>query len=154
VSHGRLLGIARRLRSRAPMETLEESAVGRDVGVAGDSRGQIPIGRSTRRQVSVMSRECWDRANAELGTSLDWWLRRANLFVEGVHLPHRAGDCIAIGDEVMLEITGECDPCRRMDEIQPGLMAALTPEWRGGVLCRVIESGRIRIGDDVRIETL
>ena len=136
------------------METLAESVIGLDSGVTGDSRGRIAPGRSSRRQVTVMSRESWGAALADLGEELAWSLRRANLFVEGVHLPHRGGDYIAIGDDVRLEITGECDPCRRMDEIAPGLMAALLPNWRGGLNCRVIAAGHIRIGDAVRIEAL
>ena len=35
-----------------------------------------------------------------------------------------------------LEVTGETDPCERMEEIQPGLFQALAPGWRGGVTCR------------------
>ena len=39
-----------------------------------------------------------------------------------------------------------------MDEIRPGLTAALTPDWRGGVLGRVVQDGEIAVGDEVRIE--
>ena len=45
----------------------------------------------------------------------------------------------------------ECDPCSRMEELQPGLRAALTPDWRGGVLGRVIADGEIAVGDSVTI---
>jgi len=31
-------------------------------------------------------------------------------------------------------------------------MAALAPDWRGGVLGRVISDGEIAVGDEVRIE--
>jgi MOSC domain-containing protein YiiM len=153
MTHGRLLGIARRLASRAPMELLTEAAVGLENGVAGDLRGRIEPGRSTRRQVVVMRREDWEAALGELGLDLPWTTRRSNLLVEGVHLPRRAGDHVVIGD-LRLEITGECDPCRRMDEQHPGLMAALGPEWRGGVTTRVVAGGTISIGDEVRIEAV
>jgi len=49
-------------------------------------------------------------------------------------------------------VTCECDPCSRMEELAPGLKAALMPDWRGGVLGRVISDGDIVIGDEVRIE--
>jgi MOSC domain-containing protein YiiM len=39
-----------------------------------------------------------------------------------------------------------------MDELAPGLRAALTPDWRGGVTGRVIADGTIAVGDEVRIE--
>ena len=53
---------------------------------------------------------------------------------------------------LVLEVTGECDPCSRMEEVAPGLKAALLPHWRGGVCTRVIEGGAIGIGEQVRIE--
>jgi len=31
------------------------------------------------------------------------------------------------------------------------LMRALYPEWRGGVTCRVLEGGRVAIGDPVAV---
>jgi MOSC domain-containing protein YiiM len=148
MSSGRLVGIARRFASRAPMELLNEVTVGLESGVAGDARG-----RAGRRQVVVMRREDWDAALDDIGIKLPWTTRRANLLIEGVFLPHRAGDYVVIG-EVRLEITGECDPCRRMSEAQPGLMAALSPDWRGGVTTKVVSGGAISVGDEVRIETV
>ena len=82
---------------------------------------------------------------------LPWTTRRANLFVEGIALPRRAGDVMAIGD-VRLEITVEVEPCERMEESAPGLQAAMRPDWRGGVGCRVLQGGEIAIGDAIRIE--
>ncbi|HEY8246260.1 MAG TPA: hypothetical protein VIG38_03130 [Hyphomicrobium sp.] len=42
-------------------------------------------------------------------------------------------------------------PCARMDEAQAGLRKALYPEWCGGVTCKVLEGGRVSVGDDVAI---
>ncbi len=147
MSEGRLLGIARRERKRAPMQALERASVTGETGVAGDFRG-----RPGDRQVTVLARESWEAACRELGTEIAWTSRRANLLVEGLALAERAGDRIVIGDTV-LEITGETDPCSRMDEASPGLRLALTPDWRGGVCCRVVSGGEIRIGDSVRLES-
>jgi MOSC domain-containing protein YiiM len=58
---------------------------------------------------------------------------------------------VQIGATLVIEITGECDPCSRMEALQPGLRAALTPDWRGGFLGRVIEDGEIAVGDEIRI---
>ena len=146
MSSGRLLGIARRSASRAPMELVAEATVGVEFGVEGDSRG-----RKAHRQVVVMRREDWDAALDALGATLAWTTRRANLLVEGMDLPRHAGDHLVIGD-VRLEITGECDPCFRMDEAYEGLKAALTPGWRGGVMTRVVSGGTISVGDEVRVE--
>ena len=133
------------------MEAVSEAPVTREHGVAADSRGRARPGRSTRRQVSILRVEDWKAIEAELGTGLVWTTRRANLLVGGLRLPRRAGDYLDIGSDVRLEISGECDPCRRMDEQHQGLMAALLPDWRGGVLARVVRGGDIAIGDEVRI---
>ena len=77
---------------------------------------------------------------------------RVNLLVEGLALEQSQGARIMFDSGLVLEVTGECDPCSRMEEIAPGLKAVLLPHWRGGVTTIVIESGPIRVGDNVRIE--
>jgi len=150
---GTLIGIARRLVSRAPMELLAEAGISTEQGVFGDFRGKAkPDGRVTKRQVSLLRREDWAAAEALLGIAMPWTYRRANLLVEGLDLPRMAGTILAIG-EIRLRVSGECDPCRRMDEQQDGLWPALVPDWRGGYLTTVIAGGHARLGDQVRIET-
>lgn len=154
--NGRLGGIARHDKSRGPIETLDHVAVTRAHGVHGDRRGTIRAGKSGRRQVSLIEAESWAAAMAELELPaekvLAWHVRRANLLVEGVRLPREAGKVIAIGNGLRIEVTCECDPCFRMDEILPGLKHVLLPDWRGGVLGCVLSDGEIAIGDEVRIE--
>jgi MOSC domain-containing protein YiiM len=148
---GRLIGMARRDAKRAPMETLERGRIGVEFGLEGDFRGLRRLGKEPNRQVTVLAREAWDAACAELGRQLPWTTRRANLLVEGVDLARRAGDVMAIGN-VRLEITVEVEPCERMEEAAPGLQAAMQPDWRGGVGCRVLQGGDIALGDEIRIE--
>ena len=149
---GVLTGIARHGRPRGPIEVLESVHVSIEAGLAGDFRGAVKPGRSAKRQVSLIERADWDAAMAELGVDHHWSVRRANLLVEGLDLPQRPGALLRIGESVVLEIMIECDPCSRMEEIEPGLKAALTPDWRGGALARVIEGGDIRLGDSIRVE--
>lgn len=143
---GRLVGIARREKKRAPMEQLEVAEISTETGVAEDSRG-----KPGHRQVSVLSADVWRDICDELGREIPWTMRRSNLLVEGIALPRRAGDTIRIGG-VRLEVRTEVDPCSRMDEQCPGLTDALRPDWRGGVGCRVIAGGAVRIGDAVSID--
>ena len=140
-----LLNIAIREASRAPMILHEARDVGLVTGLEGDFRG-----RTRSRQVTVLSREAWAGACAELGTELPWTTRRANLLVEGLDLEGTAGQRLHVGT-VVLEITGETRPCDRMDEAHEGLRAALTPGWRGGITCRVVTPGRVQAGDAVRL---
>jgi MOSC domain-containing protein YiiM len=146
---GRLLGIARHGRPRGPIETLDHVHVSIE---GGDFRGAVKPGGKARRQVSLIRREDWDAAMADLNRDdLFWWQRRANLLIEGVDLFEGEGAIVRIGPDVRIEITLECDPCSRMEEVSPGLKAALTPRWRGGALGRVIAGGDIRIGDEIVI---
>lgn len=138
---GKVLGIARRGRTRAPMETLDAVDVSVETGVQGDIRGSL-----RDRQVTVLARESWDAACEHLGRTLPWTVRRANILVEGLQLTGEVGKTIRIGDLELL-VTGETDPCSRMEEQAEGLRDALLPDWRGGVTCRVTRSGAIRVGD-------
>lgn len=147
---GRLIGISRKSRPRADVETIDHAAVGVDSGVSGDFRGAIRPGKSGRRQITIMAAEDWAAAIAELGVAVSWEQRRANLLSEGIVLPREPGARLRIG-RILIEITGECDPCSRMEEIATGLKAALTPEWRGGRIAKVIEGGDIAIGDDIHL---
>jgi MOSC domain-containing protein YiiM len=126
------------------MQTKLETMVSRVAGVEHDFRG-----KPGKRQVTVLSLEQWQLACDELGTTLPWTFRRANLLVEGVSFdPNIVGQQIKIGQLILL-ITGETDPCPRMDAQHQGLARALTPDWRGGVCCRVLADGRIKVDDEV-----
>ncbi|WP_144095159.1 MOSC domain-containing protein [Croceicoccus sediminis] len=152
---GRLGGIARHDRPRGPVELTDEAAVTVREGIAGDYRGALKPDGPRKRQVSLISAEDWAAAMSDLGLdagAIPWQERRANLLVEGLTLPRTEGARIRIGDDVVIEVVQECDPCSRMEEIHAGLKAALTPDWRGGVLGRVLEEGTIRAGDTIRIE--
>ncbi len=143
---GRLLGIGTVASPGAPMVTHTEIAVEQATGLPGDCRG-----RSRRRKVTVLSRESWAAACAQLGADLPWMTRRANLFIEGPDLRDSKGRHLRIGS-VILEITGETRPCSNMDDQHTGLREALIPDWRGGVTAIIVAPGTIGIGDDVRLE--
>ena len=134
------------------METIDHVEVTPQEGLRGDYRGALRPGKRNWRQVSLLEAESWGEALGLLGAEVPWQERRANLLVEGLKLPRRTGAVIAIGASLRIETTGECDPCSRMEEVAPGLKAALMPFWRGGVLGRVLAGGRIAVGDAIRIE--
>lgn len=134
------------------MEVLAHADVTIDGGIAGDFRGAVKPGGRGKRQVTLMEAGDWAAAMAELGHSIPWQERRVNLLVGNLNLPQMSGTLLRIGAEVVLRVTVECDPCSRMETVAPGLKAALTPDWRGGVCCRVVTGGRIVVGDEIRIE--
>jgi MOSC domain-containing protein YiiM len=134
------------------METLDRVAVTATEGVRGDFRGAKASAKPARkRQVSLIEADCVTAAMSEAGATLAWSDCRRNLLVQGLRLPREEGLRVQIGGTLVLEITGECEPCERMDALHDGLCAALTPDWRGGFLGRVIEDGEIAVGDEIRI---
>ena len=140
---GQLLGIATRPVRHAPMHEVVAARITVESGVNGDARG-----KPGRRQVSVITRQAWEAACAELGINLPWTTRRANLLIDGVDLQGKIGYELRVGDAV-LTISGETRPCEVMERAYPGLKAALKPEWRGGVICRVTRSGEVTVGSEV-----
>jgi MOSC domain-containing protein YiiM len=133
------------------MEVIESAYLSIALGVTGDARGIVKPNKN-KRQVSLMELSDWQAATAEIGAEVQWQLRRANLLVDRLDLPQRAGAILRIGETARIETTMECDPCIRMEQIAPGLMEALRPDWRGGVLGRVLSEGEIRVGDPIIIE--
>jgi len=74
---------------------------------------------------------------------------KENITTRGIKLEGLLmGQRIRVG-EALLEITKECEPCHQMDAIRQGLREAL--RGRRGILCRVVESGRIHRGDAIEI---
>jgi MOSC domain-containing protein YiiM len=145
---GRVIGMARKARPRAAMETIEVASVTKVAGIDGDCRGAQKV-----RQVTVLFAEDWHAACADVFADLPWTTRRANFYVEGfAHAAEvkRVGAQLRIGD-VLMQVTEETDPCGRMEEQVPGLKAALAPNWRGGICCKVLSDGHVRIGDKVSL---
>lgn len=134
--------IAYRRKSKAVMTEIAEVEITCEAGLVPDTRG-----KPGKRQVTLLSLEAWQTACAELGVELPWTTRRANILVSGLTFSAKdVGKILQIGD-VRLQITIETDPCNRMDEQHQGLTAALTPNWRAGVCCRVLSGGQIRVNE-------
>jgi MOSC domain-containing protein YiiM len=74
---------------------------------------------------------------------------KENITTRGIKL-----DALSMGQRMragkaLLEVTKECEPCHQMDAIRQGLQEAM--RGRRGILCRVVQSGRIRRGDQIEI---
>ncbi|MGB5329437.1 MAG: MOSC domain-containing protein [Gammaproteobacteria bacterium] len=139
--------IAIKNRPREEMLAVDSAQITVANGILGDFRGT-----QRGRQVTIMSESAWQKACRELEADLPWTVRRANLLVDDIEFDATwIGKILRVG-EVELVVTGETDPCSRMDEQQPGLTAALTPEWRGGISCDVLKPGDINIGDQVEFD--
>ena len=147
---GTLLAIARREAKFAPMEALPQAAITLEGGVANDSRGRRRVNAANDRQITVLSADAWRAVCAALDADVPWTLRRANLLIDAIDLKETSGARLRIGP-VELEVTQEVDPCARMDAQHDGLTAAMAANWRGGVGCRIVTPGTVRVGDRVTL---
>jgi MOSC domain-containing protein YiiM len=112
-----------------------------DLGIDGDKHASA----ASKRQVLLADKEALDAVGLLPGTI------KENVTLEGVdvmRLP--AGTRMRLGRSAVLEITGICEPCFRMDEIREGLKAEL--EGRRGMVSRVVRGGTITVGDPISIE--
>lgn len=142
---GRVEGLWVKRVHRGPMDPREEVRLVPGRGVEGSAD------RGGRRQVSILAREDWEGALAELGVACDPSARRANILVSGVRLEGTRGSILALGP-CRVRVLGELTPCERMDEAAPGLRERLSPGWRGGVFAEVLDGGPLRVADPVRLE--
>jgi MOSC domain-containing protein YiiM len=141
---GIVKGIAVRDASRAPMKEQQQVEVTLQHGIVQDYRG------TGLRQVTFLDIGQWQAVLAELGIDLPWYMRRANVLIEGIDLPATVGRRLQIG-VCRFAIGGETTPCDRMEELQPGLRRVLIPGLRGGVWGKVLQGGPLRVGDEVQM---
>ena len=136
---GEVLHLFTCLVHRFPMQELSEVEVIKDKGFKGCIHGRP----GSKRQVSLMDRETLDKLGVAPG------IVKENVTTRGLNFQAlETGDILRIGNCV-LEITGPCHPCARMDEIRMGLQEEL--RGQRGWLCRVQESGIIRRGDRIEV---
>ena len=122
-----------------PMREVQSSLAVTDCGLEG-CRHARP-GR--RRQVLLMDCETLESLGLVPGQI------KENITTQGLRVNDLLkGRRLEIGQAV-LEVTGPCEPCERMDEIRMGLKQELYE--RRGILCRVIEGGRIQRGDTIQV---
>jgi MOSC domain-containing protein YiiM len=124
---------------RKPMKAVDQATAVANRGFDGSNPGR----HGTTRQVLLVDTETL----AEFG--LEPGIVRENITTVGLDIADlKLGQRLAIGSTV-LEVTIPCEPCHQMEEIRMGLQEALKD--RRGVLCRVIEGGRISRGDEIEI---
>jgi MOSC domain-containing protein YiiM len=141
MQHGTVTNLHIARVKETPSDPVEAATVISGMGLEGD--------RSCRtgnlRQVLVMDKETLDEMELAPGRI------KENITTSGLDLSKtEAGQVFFIGDEVTMEVVGECEPCAKMDAIRQGLQERLN--HRRGMLAVVINGGPIKVGDSVRIE--
>jgi MOSC domain-containing protein YiiM len=155
---GRLDAILLRPARGKPVLQLAACTAIEDFGLGGD---RTATGRGGgRRQVTLVQAEHLPVVAALLRReAIDPAVLRRNLVVSGLNLVAARSLFrdqplqLQIGAEVVLEITGPCEPCSKMEDVLgPGAYNAL--RGHGGVTARVLRGGRLAIGDAVACHAL
>ncbi|RYF77690.1 MAG: MOSC domain-containing protein [Cytophagaceae bacterium] len=146
---GRIEWIGLRAARRTEPLSVLEAEVLTDARLTGDHASVKPGGK---RQLTLIQHEHLAAVAGFLGLPepvAPGRLRR-NLVVSGLNLLALKGRQIQLGEEVILDITGECHPCSRMEEeLGPGGYNAM--RGHGGLTAHIAQGGRIRVGDVVRV---
>lgn len=105
-------------------------------------------GSSKKRQVTLIQEEHLGAVASIMGLeAADPQLTRRNIVVRGINLQALKHKVFRIGS-VVLEGTGECHPCSRMEE-NFGAGGYNAMRGHGGLTARVLEPGTIALGDKV-----
>jgi MOSC domain-containing protein YiiM len=145
VRPGRLAWIGLRTAHRGPIVVQTTARLTPEDGLIGDRYGGRDGGK---RQVTLVAQEDLAAITAFLGRAeVAPELLRRNLVTAGINLVALKDRRVRIGAAV-IEITGECHPCSRLEETL-GVGGYNAVRGRGGLTARVLEAGEIRIGDAV-----
>jgi MOSC domain-containing protein YiiM len=132
---------------RVPLVSVEavEARMGR--GLVGDHFSGTA---ESKRQVTLIQAEHLDViARLMHRDGVDPALLRRNILVRGINLLALNGAKFSIGAAI-LEGTGGCHPCSRMEEAL-GAGGYNAMRGHGGITARVIQTGCIRSGDEVAL---
>jgi MOSC domain-containing protein YiiM len=116
-------------------------------------------GTPNLRQVHLIHAELFDELR-EAGFTISPGQMGENVTTEGVDLlALPTGARLHLGTAAVVEVTGLRNPCRQLDKLRPGLMAAtLARDPQGnlvrkaGIMGIVLAGGEVRGGDAIRVE--
>jgi MOSC domain-containing protein YiiM len=143
---GRVEWIGLRPSSTEPMNAVLEAEVLLGKGLLGDRYA----GSSGKREVTLIQAEHLAAVGALLGREpISPALTRRNIMVSGINLLALQDRKFRLG-EVILEMTGFAHPCSKMEKnLGEGGYNAM--RGHGGMTAKVIQAGRIKVGDVVEL---
>lgn len=142
---GTLDWIGLRPTKDADLDSVKEAVLDIESGLVGDHYQ----GRSQKRQVTLIQKEHLQVVGQLLGKDIHPGLTRRNLVVAGINLLALKDRRFQIG-EVLLEGTGNCHPCSKMER-NLGAGGYNAMRGHGGLTAKIVEGGTIRLGDAVSL---
>jgi MOSC domain-containing protein YiiM len=142
---GAVVWIGIRPDRRVALKGVSEVMAHQDHGLEGDRYQK----KGGTRQVTLIQWEHLNSIGSFLGqSSIDPQLTRRNIVVKGINLLALKGKKFSIG-EAILEYSGDCHPCSRMEE-NLGAGGYNAMRGMGGITAKVIKSGKISLNDLVK----
>ena len=144
---GNVEWIGVRTKKNADLSVVESIKVEKGTGLVGDHfKGTL----SGKREVTLIQKEHLNVISNILGgKTINPKLTRRNIVISGINLLSLKNQQFRIGS-VILETTGICAPCKRMEEnLGPGGYNAM--RGHGGITATVIEEGEIKLGDKIEL---
>ena len=144
---GKLHWIGIRKQKKELPAVVKEVHVSVEMGLEGD---HFSSKSSKKRQVTLIQSEHIGLVAKVMGKEkVDPGELRRNIVVSGINLLAFSERQFRIG-EVVLQMTGKCHPCSRMEE-NLGAGGYNAMRGHGGITTRVIKGGKISQGDEVRL---
>jgi len=135
------------------LQTVQAIEVVLQKGIVGNPRkfGRLDKnGKPNKRQVSLIEREQISEHATTLGLeTISPGTIRSNIETSGVNLISLIGKEVQVGSAILFFYEARTG-CSQMDDICQGLRE-LSKGNRLGVLAQVVRSGRIAVGDEIRI---
>jgi len=154
---GRLDAIFLRPGRREPVKAVQQAQALVDRGLSGDRAADKTPWRpgGNKRQVTLIQAEHLPAIAAfTRQAQVDPASLRRNLLVSGLNLLATKAMfkdepmIVRIGQDVVLEITGPCEPCSRMEEIL-GAGGSNAMAGHGAMTARVLSDGMRQVGDAI-----
>lgn len=141
-------------RAFLPMRAMEEIELVPGIGILGDryaldaETGFHSHKKEPGRDVTLLEEEALEDIRRDYGVVLLPEEHRRNVTTRGVPLNHLVGKRFWLG-AALLECTRLSKPCAHIEEVT-GKKVFDPMVHRSGINCRVIEGGKVRLGDIIR----
>ncbi len=141
---GKLCWIGVRPQRKTDMVEVIQCQAHAELGLEGDHRMDKTPGSA--RQITIISQEYIEQISHFLGKPVHPSQLRRNLVVSGINLSALRYQKFRIGD-ALFEASALCHPCSRMEKaLGQGAVAAMM--GHGGLCCKILKSGEIKVGDE------